>query len=272
MNDLAEYLMYGSSLAKGLDAPNQAATMVGSLASAYAFSPRPLGSSADALISFQRSTASKVRGGEYATFPTVYELSHVHTWKMTSRSLLSFSEGSDQTVDDRGTARPTFNRLRRFASPGGNQLFLSNLDFVVAIQDTNLTTGLPKRAVVFCQVILPETEAAPTYGDASREESLSFVTALYKKLKETDEDLAIRFVIKFLYELRKNGRFALCDRILQDVQIEKIPAVAMVALLTISAPIKDKLPHRADFYGRAKRAIIQQRGPEATERLLIGLD
>ena len=86
------------------------------------------------------------------------------------------------------------------------------------------------------------------------------------------ERAAIAYIHFFFLEMRKSKDYGMCDRVLKRINVEvNIPAI-LITILTVTAPIKNKLNNREDFYNRAKKAIEQLRGPEMTEQLLVGLE
>jgi hypothetical protein len=102
-----------------------------------------------------------------------------------------------------------------------------------------------------------------------------FLSTLYQVVKEQGEDAAMRMVYAYIHKIRMEDRpeqLVLCDRILEDIDFRRVPPVLLIALLTITAPIKKKLKKRAQFFANAKKAIAEARGSEPAERMLIGLE
>lgn len=114
---------------------------------------------------------------------------------------------------------------------------------------------------------------APEVSDLQyRVESSRFVSQLYQTLRDKGERSAIRLVYGHLYNLRMAEDFPIIDRILDDVEVQRLAPSVLVSLLTITAPSKKYLDNRATFYDRSKRVIEQLRGPQAAARILIGLE
>ena len=82
----------------------------------------------------------------------------------------------------------------------------------------------------------------------------------------------MRVVYTYFYALRKKRDYQLCDQILQDMDVWRLPPVVLIAVLTVTAPLREPLANRRTFFGAAKVAIEKCRGPEATGRLLAGLE
>jgi len=75
-----------------------------------------------------------------------------------------------------------------------------------------------------------------------------------------------------LYKLRMAEDFPIIDRIFEDVEVQRLAPSLLVALLTITAPIKQHLESRSAFYERSKIEVNLLRGPQATSRILVGLE
>jgi hypothetical protein len=114
--------------------------------------------------------------------------------------------------------------------------------------------------------------AAPGQQDELKEKSIDFIAQLKRTLREEGEDEAMRFVYRYFYSLRKEQNYRLCERILEDVDVSPLPPVVLIAFLTITAPLRKQLPNRTAFYSRARAAIESVRSPDATSKLLVGLE
>ncbi len=103
-------------------------------------------------------------------------------------------------------------------------------------------------------------------------EAEDFLSNLYRAVEEGHEDAAMQMIYGHLHALRLEGKLSCTGRILEEVKERRLPPVLLVALLTITAPLKSKLASRAAFFVRAKQAIAAVRGPEPAGRILIGLE
>jgi hypothetical protein len=114
----------------------------------------------------------------------------------------------------------------------------------------------------------------PVEAEASEEavKSSAFLSSLYRTVDEGNENAAMRMIYSYFYQLRMQQDYCLCDRILEDIDERRFVPFLLVALLTITAPLKKNLRQRASFFQRAKNAIAQLRGRETAERILIGLE
>ena len=101
---------------------------------------------------------------------------------------------------------------------------------------------------------------------------LDLLTTIYGLDQQRDEDHAIDVIFERMNSLLVEGRFNVCDRILAEVDLAKIPPVLMVSLLTITAAARTKLKHRAQFFSHVQAALARQRGAKAANRLLAGLE
>jgi hypothetical protein len=100
----------------------------------------------------------------------------------------------------------------------------------------------------------------------------TFLSGLYRTLEGRDENAAARMIYSNFYEFRQRQEYGLSDRIVQDVEENRLTTVLLVALLTITASMKKQLRHRTGLFERAKAKIARLRGEEAAERTLIGLE
>jgi hypothetical protein len=87
-------------------------------------------------------------------------------------------------------------------------------------------------------------------------------------IEEGDESGALRLI----YSLYIQNDCDLYDEILADIDERRLAPFLLVALLTITAPLRSTLQQRASFFTRAKEAISELRGRETAERTLIGLE
>lgn len=100
----------------------------------------------------------------------------------------------------------------------------------------------------------------------------SFLAKLTVLVQDGQEDDAMRLIYSHFHALRRAGCYGDCDAILDELDERQLAPVLLVAVLTITAPVKSKLAQRTNFYNRAKQAILGVRGPETTERMLVGLE
>jgi hypothetical protein len=112
----------------------------------------------------------------------------------------------------------------------------------------------------------------PPTADEDTRDAAAFLEQLAEQLRQGQEDSALRMIYHSLYQFRRAGRYGLCDRLLRDVPVAALPPVLLIGLLTMTAPIKDRLTYRAAFYLAVRDAIREARGPEAAEKALVGLE
>jgi hypothetical protein len=60
--------------------------------------------------------------------------------------------------------------------------------------------------------------------------------------------------------------------LLREVRVTALSPVLLIGFLTVTAPIKDRLSHRATFYLAVRDAIREARGADATAKALVGLE
>ena len=103
-------------------------------------------------------------------------------------------------------------------------------------------------------------------------EQCDFLNKVYDFIERDWKDDAIDVIFQHMNYLLFAGEFDACDWILVEVDISRISPVLMVSFLTITAAAKTKLDNRDRFFRAVKRAVTADRGEEATERLLKGLE
>lgn len=99
-----------------------------------------------------------------------------------------------------------------------------------------------------------------------------FLDSVYSLAKQGKEDHAIDVIFEYVNSLLVQREFKSCDELLAEVNIEKIPPVLMVSFLTITAAAKPKLKNRDRFFKLVWGMVARQRGQDAADRLLDGLD
>jgi hypothetical protein len=72
--------------------------------------------------------------------------------------------------------------------------------------------------------------------------------------------------------LLERGEFAACDRILQRIDLGRLDSNLMVAFLVITLPARQHLHERGPFYREVQRILTRDRGQEAVEPILRGLE
>jgi hypothetical protein len=103
-------------------------------------------------------------------------------------------------------------------------------------------------------------------------DAAAFLDQLAALLRQGQEDSALRLIYHSLYEFRRAERYGLCDCLLRQVNVDALPPVLLIAFLTMTAPLKDRLSHRAGFYQAVRAAIAEARGAEAAQKALVGLE
>jgi hypothetical protein len=112
----------------------------------------------------------------------------------------------------------------------------------------------------------------PATADEDTRDAATFLDQLAEQVKQGQENSALRLIYHSLYEFRRAGRYGLCDWVLREVNVAALSPVLLIGLLTMTAPIKERLSHRAAFYQVVRDAIAEARGPEAAQKALVGLE
>src|SRR5262249_24116193 len=101
----------------------------------------------------------------------------------------------------------------------------------------------------------------------------AFLSDLYRLVEQGQQRAAMQALYSYLYDLRMRGEDGVSGRILEDMDIGRLPPALLVAVLTVTRPLKDPLREkRSSFYERTRAAITTLRGSEAAERILVGLE
>jgi hypothetical protein len=80
---------------------------------------------------------------------------------------------------------------------------------------------------------------------------------------------AIDLIYSHVDRLMKQDRLVELDRILATVMVEQTSLDTLISLLTVTLPVRTKLPSRRQFYGSVER--FARESSEWDETLLIGL-
>jgi hypothetical protein len=99
-----------------------------------------------------------------------------------------------------------------------------------------------------------------------------FLSGLYRIVEDGEENAAGRLIYSAFHQFRQRQEYELCDRILQDADVKRLPPVLLVAMLTITTSMKKQPRKRAGFFARSKIEIARLRGALAAERIVIGLE
>jgi hypothetical protein len=122
--------------------------------------------------------------------------------------------------------------------------------------------------------------AAPPSFDAdvgdgapgTRDDVERFLDGVYQAVARGDTDGATDEVYDRIDELLERGEFAACDRILERIDLGRLDSHLMVAFLVITLPARQHLHERGPFYRGVQRTLSKDRGQEAVESILRGLE
>jgi hypothetical protein len=107
---------------------------------------------------------------------------------------------------------------------------------------------------------------------SSRDDISRFLERVYQAVARGDSDGATDEVYDQVDGLLERGDFAACDRILQLVDLDRLDSNLMVAFLVITLPVREHLRERRAFHGAVERILTTDRGKEAAEGILRGLE
>jgi hypothetical protein len=128
---------------------------------------------------------------------------------------------------------------------------------------------------------LPDTGVpAPPWFDAeagdgasgTRDDVGRFLDGVYQAVAQGDTDGAADKVYDRIDRLLERGEFATCDRLLRRIDLGQLDSNVMVAFLVITLPARQHLHERGPFYRGVERILSRDRGREAVEPTLRGLE
>ena len=107
--------------------------------------------------------------------------------------------------------------------------------------------------------------------DAKRIKATAFLSSLYRRIGQQSERIVMRMIYSYLYQLRMSEDYGVTDRILEDVDVNRLAPALLTAVLTITAPLSKKLRQRDGFFKRAKQSISRVLSADEAEQILVGL-
>ena len=105
-----------------------------------------------------------------------------------------------------------------------------------------------------------------------RDDTGRFLERVYQAVTRGDVDRATDEVFDRMDGLLEEGNFAACDCILQQADLDRLDSNLMVAFLVITLPAREHLRERGAFYRGVERILTRDRGTEAVEKILRGLE
>jgi hypothetical protein len=105
-----------------------------------------------------------------------------------------------------------------------------------------------------------------------RDDVERFLDGVYQAVARGDTDGATDAVYDRIDGLLERGDFAACDRILERIDLGRLDSNLMVAFLVITLPASQHLRERGPFCRGVQRILTRDRGQEAVEPILRGLE
>lgn len=96
---------------------------------------------------------------------------------------------------------------------------------------------------------------------------MKFLDEVYRLEIQNEEDMAFNKVTRNIEKMLSKGRFADVDRILKEVDLDKIEPWVQSAFLSATKYHKDKLRHRDSLKERIYDEIARLQGPYVADRL-----
>ena len=111
----------------------------------------------------------------------------------------------------------------------------------------------------------------PTEEDMREMESGDFLDSVYARVASGRIPAAMDAVIDHVDRLLNDGLFRVCDKLLAQVNLERMPSNVRRAFLAVTRPAKQELSTRAAFYDEALRLLSRERGEETARKMLKSL-
>jgi hypothetical protein len=110
-----------------------------------------------------------------------------------------------------------------------------------------------------------------TEEDVREMELPDFLDRLYILAATGRAPAAMDTVFDHLDQLLNDGLFRVCDKLLTQVDLLRLPSGVRRALLAVTRPAKQELPSRVSFYEEALRLLSLERGQETARKMLKSL-
>lgn len=111
----------------------------------------------------------------------------------------------------------------------------------------------------------------PTKEDIREMESGDFLDGIYAYVASGRTQTAIVSVIDYVDRLLNDGLFRVCDALLAQADLTRMPSSIRRAFLMVTKPAKKQLPTRVAFYDDALRLLSRERGEEKARKMLKSL-
>jgi len=99
----------------------------------------------------------------------------------------------------------------------------------------------------------------------------TFLEEVYRLAATNDIEGTTDYIFDQIDKLLCNGDFAVCDGILKNLDVERIPTTIMRSFLTITATAKTNLPSRGVLYQNIEHKMTVLKGEEKTRRIIGSL-
>lgn len=113
-----------------------------------------------------------------------------------------------------------------------------------------------------------DSASAPVRPEAEEGWIEDFLATIYALASVQDIEHATDSIFGNFDRLMSDGEWRICDDILRQVEVERLPTTLMRSLLTITAPAKNKLGYRAFLYIEIEEKMKAIKGEQLTERLI----
>jgi hypothetical protein len=98
-----------------------------------------------------------------------------------------------------------------------------------------------------------------------------FLSGIYRLGSTGDLEGATDRIFDVIDRLLSASLYEVCDKILKQVSVDRLPTALLRSFLTITAAAKDRLEERPAFFKRVETEMIGKRGEDTARRLLSRL-
>jgi hypothetical protein len=96
----------------------------------------------------------------------------------------------------------------------------------------------------------------------------NFLCDVYSLASLNNTEAATDLIFEYIDDLLSKGMFAVCDEILRNVDVDKLPTSLMRSFLAITGVAKHRLSWRRPLYLKIERRMIRLKGEEKTKRII----
>ena len=98
---------------------------------------------------------------------------------------------------------------------------------------------------------------------------MGILKEIYQLSADRRDQRATEVALRDFEQLLSDGEFVSVDGLLGYIDVDRVCATALLAILSITYHGKDRLPHRGNFMKRVRDRLAKELGEMRTEKLLM---